>query len=52
LISPNGLAGGSQRSEWSMVDGLDDAEEGRRLEKTTENDHKDSRFFYSNFENI
>jgi len=42
------LAGGSQWSDWSMVDGLGNAEEGRRLEKTTENDHKTSRL-YSNF---
>jgi hypothetical protein len=34
-----------------MVDGLDDAEEGRRLEQTAEIDHKNSRL-YSNFENI
>jgi len=33
-----------------MVDGLDDAEEGRRLEQTVEIDHKNSRL-YSNFEN-
>jgi len=48
LISPNGLAGGRQWSDWSMVDGLDASEEGRRLEKTAENVHKDSRL-YSKF---